>query len=153
MTRKRDKSPKGQPPKEAKVERAHSGSRAPYTFAFKLRVVKLVEEPGVTQLAAARSFGLSSTSVNEWVRAYRQGREDALRPSPRFEREPSIPDPDPYRDPVVALREQHPQMGTRRIRDVLARFEALGVSEKTMKRQWTHARALLFRDIARLRAE
>ncbi len=31
--------------------------------------------------------------------------------------------------------------------------EALGVSEKTIQRQWTHARALLFREITRLRGE
>ncbi len=31
--------------------------------------------------------------------------------------------------------------------------QALGVSEKTVKRQWTHARSLLFREIMRLRAE
>jgi RNA polymerase sigma factor (TIGR02999 family) len=31
--------------------------------------------------------------------------------------------------------------------------EALGVSEKTIQRQWTHARALLFREITRLRSE
>jgi RNA polymerase sigma factor (TIGR02999 family) len=31
--------------------------------------------------------------------------------------------------------------------------QALGVSEKTIKRQWTHARALLFREITRLRSE
>jgi RNA polymerase sigma factor (TIGR02999 family) len=29
--------------------------------------------------------------------------------------------------------------------------QALGVSEKTIKRQWTHARALLFRELNRLR--
>lgn len=31
--------------------------------------------------------------------------------------------------------------------------QALGLSEKTVKRQWTHARALLFREITRLRTE
>jgi len=31
--------------------------------------------------------------------------------------------------------------------------QALGVSEKTIKRRWIHARALLFREITRLRAE
>ena len=31
--------------------------------------------------------------------------------------------------------------------------QALGLSEKTVKRQWTHARALLFREITRLRSE
>jgi RNA polymerase sigma factor (TIGR02999 family) len=30
---------------------------------------------------------------------------------------------------------------------------ALGVSEKTVKRQWTHTRALLFREITRLQSE
>ncbi len=31
--------------------------------------------------------------------------------------------------------------------------QAQGVSEKTVKRQWTHARLLLFREITRLRGE
>ena len=32
------------------------------------------------------------------------------------------------------MRQQHPEYGTRRISDVLRRFEALGVSETTVRR-------------------
>ena len=38
------------------------------------------------------------------------------------------------RDAVVAARAANPEWGTRRIRDVLARFEGLGVSETTVRR-------------------
>ena len=34
--------------------------------------------------------------------------------------------------------------------NVEASTQAMGVSEKTVKRQWTHARAWLFREITRL---
>jgi hypothetical protein len=43
---------------------------------------------------------------------------------------------------VVALKREHEPWGTRRIRDVLARFEALGVSEQQVQ-QILHAEGLI----------
>ncbi|HTD62222.1 MAG TPA: helix-turn-helix domain-containing protein, partial [Gemmatimonadaceae bacterium] len=74
--------------------------------------------------------------MQKWVSLYEQGGEDALVP-------PERPGPKPYgrvygarvkRDAVVEQRREHPEWGTRRIRDVLARFSALGVSETEVRR-------------------
>ena len=40
----------------------------------------------------------------------------------------------PAREHVIALKREHEEWGTRRIRDVLKRFETLGVSEQVVRR-------------------
>ncbi len=144
MTRKKDRGPT--PPRgkdSGRSERAHRGERAPFTFEFKLRIVKLVVESEAPQQPTARAFGLSPTTLSEWVRAYREHGEDGLRPF--AERRPAPPKkaaPEAFREAVIGLREENPEMGTRRIRDMLARFDALGVSE-TQVRKILHEAGLI----------
>lgn len=44
------------------------------------------------------------------------------------------PGADAKRAVIVAAKQQHPDMGTRRLADVLRRFDGLGVSEATVRR-------------------
>jgi transposase InsO family protein len=90
---------------------------------------------GVSLGEAARVFGISKSSIEHWVTRFRASGLKGLEPQPsgapahRDKRET-----DPRREAVKALRSEHPEYGTRRIRDVLARFEALGVSETEVRR-------------------
>ena len=58
----------------------------------------------------------------------------ALRSKRERGRAPSASRTSVIRDHVVALKREHEPWGTRRIRDVLARFEALGVSEQEVRK-------------------
>src|SRR5258708_1619267 len=89
----------------------------------------------------AKAFGVSGAAVQKGTMAFRKGGQAALeskRSGPRPKRGPNPV----IRDQVVALKREHEFWGTRRIRDVLARFEALGVSEQQV-RQILHAEGLI----------
>jgi transposase InsO family protein len=109
------------------------GGRA-YPLALRLRVVEQALSGTVSLGRLSKVFGPSRAAIIQWMRAYEKGGVDALVPKP--------PAPPPRKESaaeqakqqaVVALRQEHPEYGTRRIRDVLARFEALGVSETQVR--------------------
>jgi transposase InsO family protein len=96
-------------------------------------VVREIVDEGAPIGDVARVFGLAVTTINDWVKRYRLGGLDALVPKPIV---PPVrpPTPNPRREAVRALKEEHPEYGTRRIADVLRRFAALGVAESTVRR-------------------
>jgi transposase len=49
---------------------------------------------------------------------------------------------DPRREAVLALKKANPEYGTRRIREVLRRFEAIGISESEVRRMLHEAKLL-----------
>jgi transposase len=79
-------------------------------------------------------FGISTTTVKAWCRRYEEGGAEGLVPPPLFVPKPAERAPDPRREAITALKEDHPEYGTRRIADVLRRFAALGVSESEVRR-------------------
>jgi transposase InsO family protein len=81
----------------------------------------------------ARAFGVSVPTALRWTTVFEQGGDPALQPKPRAKRLPQ-PAPAPIVEAVVTERTKHPHHGTRRIQHVLARFEALGVSEHLVRR-------------------
>ncbi|HEY6458813.1 MAG TPA: IS481 family transposase, partial [Polyangiaceae bacterium] len=99
-----------------------------------MRVVEQAMSGGVSLGKLSQIFGPSVTAIVNWVNAYEKGGVDALVPRARGAppREPTSA-AQVKRKAVVELREEHPEYGTRRIRDVLARFEALGVSETQVR--------------------
>lgn len=138
MSHRRERGSGSQKSKDAKrpAARAQEGTRAPYSFEFKLRLSRIVAEKKATQTEVARQFGISVTTLQQWVSIYRTGGADALRPQPRARiEEQRVPlAREVQREHVVALREAQPELGTRRIRDLLARFVGLGVAETTVRR-------------------
>jgi transposase InsO family protein len=80
-----------------------------------------------------RAFGLAHTTIAQWRRRYAEGGYEAL-----FGRKPGktkqAKKEDPRREAVLALKKAHPEYGTRRIRDVLKRFQAIGISESEVRR-------------------
>ncbi len=111
-----------------------TGPGRSYPVELRLRVIQEVIERGASRLSVSRLFGISITTINTWVDLYEHGGLDALIPRQ------SGPTPDVVsrhapakREAVVEMREAHPDYGTRRIRDMLARFEGLGVSETQVR--------------------
>jgi transposase InsO family protein len=97
------------------------------------RAVKEVVESGAPVKDVARLLGVSPAAVTKWVTKFRRGGLAALTSSRRGR--PSVArGADARRGAVVEVKRQHPALGTRRISDVLARFEAIGVSPTTVRR-------------------
>src|ERR1700741_1082570 len=116
---------------------ARKGPGNAYPVEFRMRVIREVLEGTASVYALSKVFGVSCQTIERWVEAYKKRGIDGLVPRAPLGRAAGgavRPPTDPKRDAVVELREEHPEYGTRRIRDVLRRFEALGVSETEVRR-------------------
>ena len=90
---------------------------------------------GTRQEDVARAFGVSGAAVTKWLTAFRKQGRAGLEPKQRGKPGPKpAAKPSAKQERVVKLKLEHEEWGTRRIRDVLERFEALGVSETEVRR-------------------
>lgn len=108
-----------------------------YPIELKLAVVAKVLEEGWEEAEVADTYGLSKTTVTTWRRRYEAGGVDGLLPKKRGQsgRKPTTrQQTDPRRRAVIEAKQARPSAGTRRIRDLIARFEGLGISETTVRR-------------------
>jgi transposase InsO family protein len=126
---KRQKKPNG-------ATRPHGG---PISYAQRLGIVREVLR-GATQTDVGTAFGVSQDAVSKYLRLFRHGGVDALKlrlhgaAATAVAKARAKASRDPRRAQVVEARQEHPEWGTRRIRDVLARFAGLGVSETAVRR-------------------
>jgi transposase InsO family protein len=87
------------------------------------------QRSGMSQVAFCQLWGLSPTSLQRWLRAYRAHGPKGLE-SPwggRRRGRKKQPLPDAVRSEIVATKRRFPSWGLRRIRDVLARFSGVRV--------------------------
>ena len=106
-------------------------------YPVRVRIVQAVMR-GTRHTDAAVAFGVSTAVVQKFMALFQSGGMDALQPkhhdggaaTKRKKRRAAKP----VERAVVATREANPEWGARRIRDVLARFAGLGVSETTVRR-------------------
>jgi len=118
-----------------------SAKRKTHSLELKLQVLQQLNA-GAAVSDVCRAFGLAVTTVALWRRTYAQGGYEALFPK--------MPGPvrcegaavDPRREAVIALKQANPEYGTRRIRDLLKRFEALPISETEVRRMLHEAKLL-----------
>jgi transposase InsO family protein len=104
-----------------------------YPPEFRLRVLREVLEEKTPQSEVARIYGISAAAIYKWLKAFKRAGEGGLTPAKRGPgRPPSVPDA--RRIAVVEAKQQHPELGTQKIADLLRRFEGLGVSESTVRR-------------------
>jgi transposase InsO family protein len=126
-------------------------ARREYPLEFRLQAVREIEEQDRSQDEVARALGVSKAALGIWLRAYRSGGVKALEnPQSVVEaqrKKKRKPKPEVkaqvHRKAVIEMKEAHPQYGTRRIRDLLRRFEAVGVSEQEVRRVLHEAGFLL----------
>jgi transposase InsO family protein len=104
----------------------------PCPFELRLAAVRLALNKQGTHKQIGQAFGVSAAAVDKWVRLHKRHGEAGLRDRERPKARPKAPAV--KKAAVVAKREMHPEWGTRRIRDELARNEALGVSETEVRR-------------------
>ncbi|HLX09905.1 MAG TPA: IS481 family transposase [Thermoanaerobaculia bacterium] len=88
-----------------------------------------------TSLAlVSKTFGIAEMTIRNWLVAYQLGGEEALLPKRTGRRRQPRDESDPLVAAVTGLKEEHPEYGARRIRDLVQRLEALGVSATTVQR-------------------
>ena len=133
-------TPDAPPRGGAKSRQERSDTGRPSTQAYPLHVrmsaVEAVLEHGLPVAAVSESFGPSEATIKSWIAKYEVGGAAALVPKKRGgggkkKRSGAARE---KKQAVVQLKTDHPDYGTRRIRDVLARFEALGISEPQVRR-------------------
>jgi transposase InsO family protein len=118
----------------AKPKKARQGPELP--AEYKLAAVQ-ERLRGTKEAEVAKAFGVKPPTVGKWLKLFRDKGVAGLK-SRRAEvnalkRKPSVGS-EVKREQVVALKREHETWGTRRISDVLARFEGLGVSEQQVRR-------------------
>jgi transposase InsO family protein len=97
-------------------------------------VVRQIVEGKTPLSLVSKAFYISEMTIRNWLVAYQLGGEEALMPKTAGRKPSPLDRNDPVVAAVMALKEEHPEYGARRIRDVIERFEALGVSETTVRR-------------------
>jgi transposase InsO family protein len=89
---------------------------------------------GTPMKEVCRAFGVPYTTAALWKQRYAKGGYEALFGQPAARKASGEANADLRREAVLALKQAHPEYGTRRIRDVLKRFEAIGISETEVRR-------------------
>jgi transposase InsO family protein len=103
----------------------------------RLQMAQAVVDRGTPAATVAQAFGIPVTTIVDWSHRYRRHGADAKKwwsEEGKRRKEKRESKRDARREAVVQTRRTHPEQGTRRIRDVMARFQGLGVSETTVRR-------------------
>ena len=111
-----------------------------YTAAEKLKAVRLYTEEGFSQPFVCEELGIGKSTLVLWLQAYRLGGEAGLEPRHKPSRQPKLPSP--ITDKIIALKQQNPTFGIKRISQLLRRCFFLPASPETV-RQRLHAADLM----------
>jgi transposase InsO family protein len=118
------------------AKKSKRGGGREVATAYKLLVVQ-ERMKGTSQEDVAAAFGVSTAAVQKWTSAFRKDGPKALE-SKRGRGGKvglrKLKTPPVVQEHVVGLKREHETWGTRRISDVLARFEGLGVSEQQVRK-------------------
>jgi len=136
MSKKKPRESKRHPRKAPLRRRTGvAGGRRAHSLEVRWKIVREALDSGATHAEVARVFGISTATIAEWLKRYREGGVEALRPLPPYPvNKARKARAEPKRRAVADARREHPEWGTRRIRDELRRGEGLGVSESEARR-------------------
>jgi transposase InsO family protein len=101
-----------------------------FPVEFRLRIVKLYLEEGYSPKILVEQFGISTHSIQRWVRAYRLHGATGLEPKRPVSRKSRVAEE--IRQQAVAVKAEHPEYGPRRISDFLKRFFLMRTSPATV---------------------
>jgi len=118
--------------KEKSIARGakRAGRTLAYPVEFRLRMVRLFLEEGYSSTLLGEQFGVSSHSIQRWIRAYRLRGAEGLEPKRHTGGKTKVPEE--VRQRMVDLKKVHPEYGPRRIADVLKRFFLIPTSQATV---------------------
>ena len=98
----------------------------------RLKVAQAVVDRGLRLSDLADALGISRNTLVDWVQRYRRRGVEGFSDEPRprqVRKEMNL-----RREAVIAAKKAQPEQGAKRIRDELARFGGVGVSDTTVRR-------------------
>ena len=100
-----------------------------FTVDEKLKAIRLHLEEGFSLSLVCEELGVSKSSLDHWLQAYRLGGEAGL--------QPRLPDrlPAPITEKIIELKQQNPTFGIKRISQVLRRCFFLPASPETVRQR------------------
>jgi transposase len=101
-----------------------------FPVEFRLRIVKLYLEEGYSPKLLVEQFGISTDSIQRWLRGFRLHGAQGLEPKRPVSRKSRVSEE--VRQQAVAVKAEHPEYGPRRISDVLKRFFLMRTSSSTV---------------------
>lgn len=124
--------------KSGRTPAAYGGKRE-WAPEVRLKMAKAVVDGRVPVRSLSDALGIPLTTLQSWAERYRAHGVDGVTGvvSVRGHRKADAAASrvvDPKREAVTQQKREHPEQGSRRIRDVLSRFQGLGVSENTVRR-------------------
>jgi transposase InsO family protein len=119
--------------KKKPEERVDTRRKEAYAEEFRLRVVRSIINGEQNISSASRYFDIAAATVREWLLRYEARGAAGLKPK-QHAGPPASPKSEEITKAVAKAKEDQPAAGSRRIRDLLARFEGLGVSETEVRR-------------------
>jgi transposase InsO family protein len=109
------------------------GSKRVFPVEVRVQMAQAIVDRGASATALGEAFGISRFTLMDWAQQYRRLGVSGLEYRGRKRGGPRR-SADPRREAVVRARREHPEQGTRRIRDVVERYQGLGISETTVRR-------------------
>src|SRR5215213_6914806 len=88
---------------------------------LRTELVRLMSADGANVAALCRRFGVSRKTAYKWLRRHRDGAESGLADRPRRPRSSPTQTPAADQQRVLAVRDEHPAWGPRKIGRVLER--------------------------------
>lgn len=104
----------------------------PHSYETRLRAVRLYLEEGMPGDVVAQEIGVTTGTIFDWVRTYREGGEEGLRPRGYGQRTANAPDV--VKTKIAALKKDNPSFGVKRISQLLRRVFMLRASPETVRR-------------------
>jgi transposase InsO family protein len=114
--------------------------RPHFTAAEKLRAVRLHLEEGFSYSLVAEECHVNKSSLQRWVELYKLAGEAGLQPATQNARQAKLPPA--IREQILALKQEHPAFGIKRISQWLRRWFLLPASPETVRRH-LHAAELM----------
>jgi transposase InsO family protein len=117
---------------------ASRGARQSWPAELRARVARAIVERGESAMALSKLLGISPYTLRDWAFQYRrraaEHRETGQSSGADRKRQEMPREADQTREAVVRSKREHPEQGTRRIRDELERFEGIPLSEQSVRR-------------------
>lgn len=111
-----------------------------YPPELRIKAVRLRLEEGFSLADICQEMGMAISCLTRWIQLYQQFGEAGLQNKTGSPREPRLPEP--IKNKIVELKEQHPSFGVKRISQLLRRWFFLPASAETV-RQHLHQAKLM----------
>ena len=127
------KSKRTRPPRGAarRPNRPHAHA---HSLEVRRRAVRLCLEEGFPVERVARQMGVGRSTLDKWVKLYREQGEAGLQSQPRPAGRPRPQVAAAVKTKVVELKRRHPDLGVQKISQFLRRVFFLPVSRETVRR-------------------